>query len=101
MDSFIARLKAVIGMHHGLLLLALSWAACLVGHPLAGIVVAIYVAAIYARKEYTEGRSRGFRMKNWKTYKHVEWWDWVTPNVLAVISTWFMWRLPEIQGMMK
>jgi len=69
-----------LGLHHGSLLLAASWIMYYFFGPMAGILTATHIVVWFGGKEYQEWKQRGT----------IEWPDFITPLVFAVVSIYFM-----------
>lgn len=79
------------GIHHGIILMVLSWASFISYGPQIGIIVSSSIATGYVFKEYNEAQWRGFKILDRTTWKDkVQWAHFITPLVLAVISAYFM-----------
>ena len=80
------------GLHHGLPVFILSWAACYLFSPLIGQAVALYGAARYEGREEKEAELRGFRPFKISTWSidQFEWKDFLMPWTLAAFNIWIM-----------
>jgi len=93
-------LKA-LGLHHGLSLVAISWMMCFLVHPLAGIITSIYLSGYFVGREIDQSQHRKWSNNPVTIAKSIEWLDWVTPKIFAIINIWLMWGMPQMQEMLR
>lgn len=75
------------GLHHGLILMVLSWLGFLI-HPFVGIYISVQIAGYYLGREEQQAENRGFRplIKSTWLREHFEFPDFLTPLGLMAIS---------------
>lgn len=81
-----------LGLHHGLILQIVAWAALFIFNPLIGIIVSCSIATGYTFKEYQEGKMRGFDIMDVSTWKvvHFQWLHFITPIIFAAVNVFIM-----------
>jgi len=87
-------LKTKYGMHHGMVLLLVSWVGFFI-HPLFGIYFSILISGWYLGREEKEAEIRGFRVNDRSTWKlgKFELPDFLMPFVLSIINILVMIRI--------
>lgn len=102
LENIISKLKKFHGMHHGMVLLIVSWFGFLI-YPLFGIYLSIRMDGYYSGREEKEAELRGFRLLDTSTWNkdQFEWSDFVTPAILAHMNIALMVWLTDWSFLIK